>query len=208
MKIKICGMKYNDNIANVANLRPDYLGFIFYEKSQRFFDGTIPEIDKKIKKSGVFVNEKTKDIIEKINQYPLKAIQLHGNETPEFCDSLKRQLNNEIEIIKAFSISENFNFSELELYEDKCDYFLFDSKGKSPGGNGFSFDWKLLKNYNLKKPYFLSGGIGLDDSDDILNFLQKNESQYCYALDLNSRFEIKPGLKNIDDLIIFINKIK
>ena len=189
MKIKICGMKYSDNILEISELIPDYLGFIFYEKSSRFFDGELPEIPKNIQKVGVFVNASLDKILSKIKQYDLQLIQLHGNETPEFCELLK---HDNIEIIKVFSVDDHFNFEIIQAYENVCDYFLFDTKGKSPGGNGTVFNWKLLKNYSSKKPLFLSGGIGLEEIGKI-----KELNLPIYAIDVNSKFEIKPGLKNI-----------
>lgn len=225
MKLKICGMKYQDNMTQVAALQPDYLGFIFYEKSARNFDAdNITEIPYPIKKTGVFVDEDIKSVIEKIKKFNLEAIQLHGKESPEYCDTLKRhyeEKNDEVissketdchdlekksrndkkvEIIKVFSIKDEFNFEVLKPYEDVCDYFLFDTKGKLPGGNGYTFDWNVLNNYPSTKPFFLSGGIGLDQIEDIKKFQQSTASKYCYALDVNSKFEIEPGLKDIEQL--------
>ncbi|GAA4236733.1 hypothetical protein GCM10022291_21770 [Postechiella marina] len=204
MKLKICGMKYQENMAQVANLKPDYLGFIFYEKSARNFDTTIPKLPKSIKKTGVFVNEPIDSVIDKVNTHKLQAVQLHGKETPEYCKSL--QILN-IEIIKVFSIKNEFNFEILKPYETVCNYFLFDTKGKLPGGNGYTFDWNVLNNYPSTKPFFLSGGIGLEQVQDIKKFKQSKASKYCYALDVNSKFEIKPGLKDISLLKDFINKL-
>ena len=195
MKLKICGMKYNT--AEVAILQPEYLGFIFYENSQRHFEDTIPELPKSIKKVGVFVDENIEVIVGKIEKHNLDAIQLHGHETPETCRLLKTTKK---EIIKVFSIKDEFDFSVLNDYEDVCDYFLFDTKGKLPGGNGYTFNWDVLKHYPSTKPYFLSGGIGLNEIDSVLSFLRKQESKYCYAIDINSKFEIEPGLKNIEEL--------
>lgn len=214
MKLKVCGMKYKDNITEVAQLQPDYLGFIFYEKSSRFFDGKIPELQKSIKKTGVFVDASLEFIIEKIKTHNLQAVQLHGEESPEFCDTLRHAElvsaihHEKLEIIKVFSIKDNFDFSVLETYETVCDYFLFDTKGKLPGGNGYTFNWNVLKNYPSTKPFFLSGGIGLNEVDQILLFLQKQESKYCHAIDVNSKFEIEAGLKNIEKLKAFKNVIQ
>ena len=191
-KIKICGMKYSENILEVSQLLPDYLGFIFYEKSSRFFDGEIPEISKSIKKVGVFVNATMEEIKFKIKKYDLDLIQLHGNETPEFCRNLKKE---SIEIIKVFSVDDDFDFQILEAYENVCDYFLFDTKGKLPGGNGITFNWQILEKYHSRKPFFLSGGIGLDEIEKI-----KNLNLPIYAIDVNSKFEIEAGLKNIEKL--------
>lgn len=215
VRLKICGMKYQDNIKAVARLQPNYLGFIFHEESPRNFDGVIPELPKSIKKVGVFVDKDLDFIKNKIDTFQLNAVQLHGNESPEFCKMLKKYGHSErseesqqelpastgtIEIIKVFSIKDKFDFSVLAPYEGVCDYFLFDTKGKLPGGNGYAFDWSVLTNYPSTKPFFLSGGIGLNDIDTFLSFLRSHESKYCYAIDVNSKFEIEPGLKNIEKL--------
>ncbi|EDP95655.1 phosphoribosylanthranilate isomerase [Kordia algicida OT-1] len=207
IKLKICGMKYEDNMKAVSELEPDYLGFIFYRKSSRFFDTVIPEIPKEINKTGVFVNASVEEIIKKVTLYDLQAVQLHGNESPEFCEELKKRiltpLNAQVEIIKVFSIKDEFNFDTLKPYEAVVDYFLFDTKGKLPGGNGVTFDWKVLENYPSKKPFFLSGGIGLETITKLTDFMKSKASKYCYALDVNSKFEIVPGLKNIEALKTF-----
>ena len=195
MKLKICGMKYEENITEVAKLQPDYLGFIFHEQSSRYFDETIPKISNTIEKVGVFVDKKVEFISQQIEKHQLSAIQLHGHETPEVCRLLKFS---SASVIKVFSIKEEFDFSVLEAYEDVCDYFLFDTKGKLPGGNGYTFNWDVLKNYPSTKPYFLSGGIGLEQIDKLKTFKKSEASKYCYAVDLNSKFEIEPGLKNIE----------
>jgi len=145
MKIKVCGLKFKSNILGVSKLEPDYMGFIFWENSKRYVKGTTPNLTQtKIKKTGVFVNADFKKIREKANVHKLEAIQLHGQESPEFCNKIR---NLGVEIIKAFSIDEYFNFYNLEKYDLCSDYFLFDTKGKSPGGNGVSFDWEILRNY-------------------------------------------------------------
>ena len=207
MKLKVCGMKYHENIAGVAALQPDYLGFIFYKNSQRFVAEDTPEVSEAIKKTGVFVNAPLAYIAEHIDKHNLKAVQLHGNETPEFCNTLKRQYDQSLEIIKVFSIKDEFNFSVLEPYEALCDYYLFDTKGKLPGGNGYTFDWTVLEAYSSSKPYFLSGGIGIDQLDKINKFKKSKASTYCYALDVNSRFEKEPGLKSITRLKHFKEQV-
>jgi phosphoribosylanthranilate isomerase len=198
MKIKICGMKYPDNILEVAALLPDYMGFIFWERSARYFDGVIPTLPESIKKTGVFVNETVDVILQKVKQHDLQAVQLHGKESVEFCTELKSKLDKSLEIIKVFSILDDFNFELLKPYESVCDYFLFDTKGKLPGGNGTTFDWKVLKNYPSSKPFFLSGGIGLDEMEAVNEILKTNLP--IHAIDVNSKFEIEPGLKNINDV--------
>lgn len=188
MKLKICGMKYPDNILEVSQLLPDYLGFIFYEKSSRYFDGEIPKIPKSIKKVGVFVNQTSEEIISKIEKYDLDVIQLHGEETPDFCQNLRQE---KVEIIKVFSVDDDFDFELLKEYENVCDYFLFDTKGKLHGGNGVTFNWEILKKYTSSKPLFLSGGIGIEEISKI-----KTLNVPIYAIDVNSKFEIEPGLKD------------
>lgn len=205
MKLKVCGMKYQDNIEQVAALQPDYFGFIFHDKSKRHFgENFMPQIPPAIKKTGVFVDAEINEIIDKINFYHLHAVQLHGHESPEYCKKLKTY---NIEIIKAFSIDESFNFDILKPYELVCDYYLFDTKGRLPGGNGYTFDWGLLDNYPLKKPFFLSGGIGIDQIENLKTFQESHVSNYCYAIDVNSKFELEPGLKNIELLKEFKNQI-
>ena len=219
VRLKVCGMKYQENIEQVAALQPDYLGFIFYEKSARHFDTVIPELSKSIKKTGVFVDADLEFVIKKINTHNLQAVQLHGNESPEYCDALRyaefisashhenlKQV--QVDIIKVFSIKNEFNFDVLKPYEDVCDYFLFDTKGKLPGGNGYTFNWNVLNNYPSTKPYFLSGGIGLNEIENTKEFQKSEASKYCYAIDVNSKFEIEPGFKKIEDLKRFKQKLK
>jgi phosphoribosylanthranilate isomerase len=189
-------MKYPDNILEVGELLPDYMGFIFWEKSARFFDGIIPELSKSIKKTGVFVNATVEEIVEKVTKYNLQAVQLHGQESVDFCTELKSKLAHSIEIIKVFSVGENFDFKLLEPFEMVCDFFLFDTKGKLPGGNGTTFDWKVLENYPSSKPFFLSGGIGIEELNQVKQLLKTNLP--IYAIDINSKFEIESGLKNVE----------
>lgn len=204
MKLKVCGMKYRDNILKVAALKPDYMGFIFYEKSLRFMCEDIPVLPNDIKKVGVFVDasiEKIKEMREKFN---LNAVQLHGHESPEFCQKLR---NEHIEIIKVFSVENEFDFSKLKVYEPHVSYFLFDTKGPNPGGNGYSFDWTILQNYNSNTPYFLSGGIGLEDIEALNHFQKSAAAQQCYAIDVNSKFETKPACKDSIKLKKFIETL-
>lgn len=201
MKLKICGMKLNTS--DVAQLLPDYLGFIFWEPSSRYFKGEIPDLPHQISKIGVFVNADIDDVIKIVNKHKLQGVQLHGHESVEYCVQVASELkkcNQKVEIIKVFSIKEAFNFDVLIPYENVCDYYLFDTKGKLPGGNGYTFNWSVLKDYPSTKPFFLSGGIGLNNLDKINEFIKSPESKYCYAIDVNSRFEIEPGLKNIEEL--------
>ena len=187
-------MKYPENIEEISALHPDYLGFIFWEKSSRNMDfNSIPDIPTNIKKVGVFVDASIQEIATKIKQYQLDIIQLHGNETTIFCKNVKKL---GVEVIKVFSVDSNFNFSKLKEYVFVVDYFLFDTKGKLPGGNGITFDWKILENYHLNIPYFLSGGIGNTEIDSLKSFIKTSAAKKCHGIDVNSRFEKKTGTKN------------
>ena len=202
-KLKICGMKFPENILEISQLKPDFLGFIFYNKSPRNFEGEIPDLPEEIKKVGVFVNDSSDEILQKAKQHNLDFIQLHGNESPEFCSEIQK----EIPVIKAFSVDEYFDFDTLNDYENSCDYFLFDTKGKNHGGNGITFDWSLLDNYKLEKKYFLSGGISLENAPKLLEFLKAKSAENCVAVDINSQFETLPGLKNTAKITEFKSKL-
>ena len=197
MKLKICGMQETENIAALASLQPDYMGFIFWESSKRYCTTVPTDIPKHIKKVGVFVDETTKQIKEKVKLFGLDAVQLHGEESPRQCAALL----NLCEVIKAFRIGPDFDFKTLTPYQDHCTYFLFDTQGPLPGGNGTAFDWKLLTGYTLDTPFFLSGGIGLGHVEAIAEIRKRNLP--IHALDINSQFESKPGVKKIEKIETF-----
>ena len=202
MKLKVCGMKYKANIKAIAALKPDYMGFIFWENSKRFVSNSTPDIGETVKKVGVFVNARLDYIQKCIEAHKLNAVQLHGNESPEQCGELGEI---DIEVIKAFTVQKKFDFSKILVYESVCDYFLFDTKGELPGGNGLHFNWTLLKDYPSKKPFFLSGGIGPNDCVAIASIIKLNLP--LYAIDVNSKFEIEPGFKNIQSIKEFKSKL-
>jgi phosphoribosylanthranilate isomerase len=209
LKIKVCGMKSPQNITELLELSPDYIGLIFHPASPRFVDNimaTYLEFLEKITKpvkTGVFVNQSKEYILKQIQTYSLAAIQLHGNETPEFCQNLKETVGNDIQLIKAFSIAQKQDFNLTSNYETSTDYFLFDTKTPTHGGSGQKFDWQLLTFYQGNKPYFLSGGIDSEDSQTIKNL----RDDRLYALDLNSKFEITPAQKDITKLKLFISQL-
>ncbi len=196
-KLKVCGMKYPDNIKQLAELEPDFMGFIFYDKSKRFINNSLNiselELNKSIKKVGIFVNSSVKKVQAIMQKHKLDFAQLHGDESPKFCKELKQS---GIKITKAFQIDEDFDFSTLELYDAVCDYFLFDTKTKLYGGSGKKFNWKILEKYDNKKPFFLSGGIDLDDIDGIKKLQHLN----IIAIDINSKFEISSAMKDIEKI--------
>jgi len=193
VKLKVCGMRAPDNIAALSDLAPDYMGFIFWENSKRFVNNPTPDLPASIKKTGVFVDASPAYITDMVKHHQLQAVQLHGEESPNFCQKLNAL---GLEIIKAFAVDASFDFSVLEAYETVCNYFLFDTKGPLPGGNGNRFDWSVLRNYPSAKPFFLSGGIGPGDQNAIASIINLNLP--LYAIDINSQFEIEPGLKNIE----------
>ena len=202
MKLKVCGMRAPENIKALSALTPDYMGFIFWAPSSRYVETTTPELPSAIKKTGVFVDASVDYIQSMVLQHKLQAVQLHGQETPQYC-ALVQDFG--VQVIKAFSIKDSFDFSQLEPYETSCDFFLFDTKGELPGGNGYDFDWSLLTNYPSQKPFFLSGGIGLENTQEIKELLKTDLP--LYAIDVNSKFELAPALKNIDALTQFKNEL-
>lgn len=197
MKLKVCGMRDAENIKALVELKPDFIGFIFYDKSPRFAGNQldvelVQSIPREIKKVGVFVNATVDYILQNVKKYGLNYVQLHGNETPDFCKSLRLK---GVNIIKAFRIDESFIFSQLNNYKPHVDFFLFDAKGEGYGGNGVAFDWSVLKKYDNQKPYFLAGGISLDNLDELAGISPKP-----YAFDINSKFEVEPGAKDIEKI--------
>lgn len=192
LKLKICGMRDHKNIQEVANLLPDYMGFIFYEKSKRFVgtDFSIPiDFLKQIKRVGVFVKERTDKILNLVKKHQLDYVQLHSGESVLQCRELNK---NGIKVIKVFSVDENFDFDETKAFSPFADFFLFDTKSESYGGTGKSFDWSLVNNYDQHVPFFLSGGLSAN------NIQQVNEIKNInlYGLDFNSGVEVTPGLKD------------
>ena len=195
IKVKVCGMREAANLAELVQIKPDFIGFIFYDKSPRFVGEALDEnamraIPKSIKKVGVFVNSNPDYILRNVKKYDLQFVQLHGNETPDFCRNLKMR---GVNVIRAFSVDDNFNFTSLNNYKPHCDFFLFDTKGENAGGNGVVFDWNVLKRYDNDKPFFLSGGLSLDNIGQVAELA----GMKIYGVDINSKFEIEPALKDV-----------
>ena len=192
--IKICGMRDHSNIMDVATLGPEYMGFIFYDKSPRFVgDGfrLPPSIPSSIKKVGVFVNETIKGIADRASSTGFEIVQLHGNETADQCARLK---DKGLKVIKVFSVDEDFDFKDAKAFKKHVDFFLFDTKGKLYGGNAKTFNWALLNKYDQEVPFFLSGGLSAANIAQLGNVANMN----LHALDLNSGVELSPGMKSIE----------
>ena len=195
-------MREPENISDLLKLQPDFIGFIFYPKSKRYMDMELPDIDfGKTLKTGVFVDEHSDKVLEMAQKYQLDVLQLHGNESPEYCQNLKEK---SYQIIKVFSVGADFEFKQCNDYKGVVDLFLFDTKGKLPGGNGQVFNWDILSAYDLKTPFLLSGGIGLQHLPDIKKFRHPK----LIGIDVNSGFEIRSAYKNIDELKTFFHEIR
>ena len=194
MKWKVCGMRDTTNICEALEINPDYMGFIFYPKSKRYVEKNrfdINQIDfKSTQKVGVFVNESIDTILSKVKQYQLDLVQLHGDEPPVFCTRL---YNQGVPYIKAFGIDESFDFSRMSEYKQAA-FFILDTASKQYGGTGQTFNWQLLNEYTADTPFFLSGGLGLDEIQQIPSH------PMLVGIDINSRFEKEPAIKNISDL--------
>ncbi len=203
--VKVCGMKYSENIQAVAALHPDFMGFIFYPKSPRYAEPlsleTLDEMPATIKKIGVFVNEDLENILTVVYKYKLNGVQLHGSEMVSMCAQLKEV---GLIVIKAFPIAEAINFIPTKRYEGVCDYFLFDTKTDAYGGSGVKFNWGMLEEYRGETPFLLSGGIAAADVEAIRKI---NHPKFA-GIDLNSKFEIRPGEKNVELLSAFLKKLR
>ena len=198
-------MREPKNIEQVAQLGVDMMGFIFYPKSPRYVSYVLArsDADRKVCRVGVFVNDSIPEILDKIHSFSLNAVQMHGNESRELCEQLC-EANGDIKIIKAISVSNAGDIQKYKEYVGAVDYFLFDTKCKTVGGSGQQFDWQILDEYDGDVPFLLSGGIGPEDAFRIRTF---HHSQ-CVGIDLNSRFEIEPGVKDVEKLNKFLNEIK
>ncbi len=216
MKVKVCGLNDPANIEALAQLPIDFMGFIFYKKSPRNALGSNFEkwmeengnVLGKIKRVGVFVNAEVEDILNKVHDFELDYVQLHGEESPGYCREIQSfwaaSTLRSARFIKAFPVDAVFDFAQTRAYEGICSLFLFDTKTAQPGGSGVSFDWQLLEKYKGNTPFLLSGGIGEEDAVEIrgLNFPQ------LYGVDINSRFEVKPGVKDVEKVKRFLEALE
>jgi phosphoribosylanthranilate isomerase len=205
MKIKICGLTEKQNLLDVITLRPDYIGLNFYPNSRRFagYNKTLSSLMHAVtrcEKTGVFVNEQQAIILKTVNTYNLDCVQLHGDELPAACAAI----NTSKSVIKAFQVTPAFDFKQLNDYVGSCTYFLFDTPSAGYGGSGQCFDWNVLHNREIPLPFFLSGGIGFNH----VMRLKKFKHDQLIGVDINSKFEQSPGIKNINDLKAFIHEIR
>ena len=194
-------MREAENIREVEQLKVNMIGFIFYPKSPRCLYELPAYMPVKAKRVGVFVNEDKKEIEIFADRFSLDYIQLHGNESPEYCHSLRAT---GLRLIKAFSIARRKDFENIGTYEESCDYFLFDTKCEQHGGSGNQFDWSMLNSYKGKKPFLLSGGINPYSPPTLKELLHPQLAGF----DLNSRFETKPGLKDVERLRHFLEELR
>lgn len=216
MKIKVCGLRERENIEALKLLPIDFMGFIFYAASKRDVSNTkgLSKLladqnwQSSIKKVGVFVNAEIGELLHRVHDYHLDFVQLHGEESPEYCQELQHfwSISNlrKARIIKVFSIATESDFEQFSKYEPFCQFFLFDTKGEQRGGNGVQFDWNLLTNYKGMIPFLLSGGIGAEDQEAVR---QINIPQF-YGIDVNSKFEIAPANKDVEKLKQFTQQLK
>jgi phosphoribosylanthranilate isomerase len=207
MKIKVCGMRQSENIQNlIQEINPDWMGLIFYSNSPRYvsadFAHEIALVE--MPKVGVFVNESIEFVLSKVDEFKLTALQLHGNESPEYVRNLKLQTHKKL--WKVISVDESIDWEILREYVGLVEYFLFDTATKEHGGSGRKFNWKVLESYPFDTEFLLSGGINEESAVEVLA-LAKRVPQLI-GVDLNSKFEDTPGLKNIEKLKRFKSKIR
>lgn len=204
MYLKVCGLREEENAIAILDIHPEWMGFIFVPSSPRYYNDAVDPVNisavKGVKKVGVFVNQNADDILNLQKKYNLDMIQLHGDESIETCKYLKEQ---GLSIIKAFRVSDEFDFSLVNTYTPYIDLILFDTAGKSYGGNGVTFDWAVLNEHRFHKPFLLSGGIGPVSAAAIKAFAHPD----MIGVDVNSRFETAPGIKDVEKLKLFKQQI-
>ena len=203
MKIKVCGMRDAANIRAVEALGIDLMGFIFWPHSSRYVGEKPSYLPENCLRVGIFVDAALQDILSAVKEYRLDIVQLHGHEPFEMIAALKERAPS-VQVFKSLAVLDPEDLDRAADYEGVCDAFLFDTKGKLPGGNGRQFDWNVLREYKGRLPFLLSGGIGPDDAQRIREF----DIPGCLGIDLNSRFETAPGLKDVEALGAFIEKIR
>ena len=209
-RIKVCGMTRAEQVKQLDEMGVEFAGFIFYPKSPRYVlkNMTAPEIKKikgRINKVGVFVNPDPDEVLKTVDACGLYLVQLHGDESPRICE----RIANYVSVIKAFRLSDDDNIEwKIREYHDAVDMYMFDTEGVGYGGTGKKFNWQLLKGQNIRKPFFLSGGISPDDAENLKIFQNDPVAKDLFAIDINSKFEIMPGVKDMDKVKAFVAKMK
>lgn len=206
MVVKVCGLKHADNLAEVVEAKPDMVGFIFFPQSPRYVEESAAKALSHTSvgnthRVGVFVDSNLQHIEQTVARFGLDAVQLHGSETPQLCEQLKQR---GLTVIKAFRVGEEYSFTETELYVGSCNLFLFDAVGSRAGGNGIPFQWNLLDSYSANVPFLLSGGIG----EEHLSAIKALKHPLLLGVDINSRFEVVPGVKDAVRVKKFIKMLK
>jgi len=206
MRIKVCGMTQMEQLDQLADIGVTFAGMIFYPKSPRYVlremtTGIIRK-ENRLNKVGVFVNAGVDDVLHMVDECRLHMVQLHGDETPKYCE----RIADYVSVVKAFRLSENDNIEwMLKPYMDVCDMFMFDTMGAGYGGTGKKFDWSQLQGIEIGKPFFLSGGIEPGDEEKLNEFANAQVGKGLFAVDINSKFEISPGIKDIEKVKTFVN---
>jgi phosphoribosylanthranilate isomerase len=208
MRIKVCGMTQPEQVEQLAGMGISFAGFIFYPKSPRyvFKNMTTTQIRKEnsINKVGVFVNASIEEVLHMVDECRLHMVQLHGDESPKFCEKIADYVS----VVKAFRLSENDSVEwMIRPYMEVCDMFMFDTMGAGYGGTGKKFDWNVLKQETIGKPFFLSGGIEPGDEERLKEFANEPVAKALFAIDVNSKFETSPGVKDLDKLKEFVEKL-
>jgi len=209
MRIKVCGMTEPEQVAQLAGLGVSFAGFIFYPKSPRyvFKNMTTTQIRKEnsINKVGVFVNSTIEEVLHMVDECRLHMVQLHGDESPKFCEKIADYVS----VVKAFRLSDNDSVEwMIRPYMEMCDMFMFDTMGVGYGGTGKKFDWSVLKNETIGKPFFLSGGIEPGDEGKLKEFAEEPVAKALFAVDINSGFEISPGVKDMEKVKVFAERLR
>ena len=205
MIVKVCGMRDTENIRQIDEIRGvDWMGFIFYPRSPRNVSSVPNFLPQHCKRVGVFVNSSIEEIAKRVDEFWLDIVQLHGNENPGYIFNLRNAIGENVKIIKMIQIETEDDIRHTEQYEGLADYFLFETRCKGYGGSGKQFDWDILQQYNGNVPFLITGGIGSDDADKVLSFSHPK----FIGIDLNSRFELSPAIKDSTLIDKFIKQIK
>lgn len=211
MRIKVCGMTRAEQVMELDEMGVEFAGFIFYPKSPRYVFSHMTKMELKklkgqqINKVGVFVNAPAEEVLQLVDECGLYLVQLHGDETPRYCE----KISSYVTVVKAFRMREGENILwRAKDYQDVADIFLFDTEGAGYGGTGKKFNWNILQGQNVRKPFFLSGGIQPEDVELLKQFTTDPVAKDLFAIDINSKFEIAPGLKNMEKVKAFVKAIK